>query len=354
MEKQEKNYQESNISALLDVLSPEDDAYTYIKVVHEGMEDIKFHTSDKIKEVIDNVHTAYAHLSQEEKYALDDKYGSALGDMMYKLEDLIWNEDPANNVNELLSEYNPEIWRDSIASPAGSASFKAYRTQKATLKEKGIQNATAPRKAYENKAEMDNIMSLLTGDWYQPQQDKEIMPAPRLPQVEPKQQPSVKKRSWSQNKVFKLAAVTTLSFTGTVAALFGYSALKNVDNPPYVDFHGAAIVEAIAPQAQVKNSPLLGNVTLDEVVIEIDAPQKNVMKMPQKVMQIQEEPYEDYHVPHKVKKGDTIVKMWKGYYDNGGALSFVEYLKEVQKRNPRLKNPDKIYAGNVLEVPSLD
>jgi len=63
---------------------------------------------------------------------------------------------------------------------------------------------------------------------------------------------------------------------------------------------------------------------------------------------------EDYHLQYHIQPGDTIFGLWKQYAAEGGPIAFTDYLKDVKKENPILKNPDKIWAGEELRFPSLD
>ena len=52
---------------------------------------------------------------------------------------------------------------------------------------------------------------------------------------------------------------------------------------------------------------------------------------------------------HTVAKGDTLGKIAKQYYGNA-----MKYPEIFEANKPMLKDPDKIYPGQVLRIPTLD
>jgi nucleoid-associated protein YgaU len=50
---------------------------------------------------------------------------------------------------------------------------------------------------------------------------------------------------------------------------------------------------------------------------------------------------------YTVKSGDTLSKISKEMYGNAN-----QYMKIFEANKPMLKDPDKIYPGQVLRVPS--
>ncbi|WP_142784758.1 peptidoglycan-binding protein LysM [Changchengzhania lutea] len=52
---------------------------------------------------------------------------------------------------------------------------------------------------------------------------------------------------------------------------------------------------------------------------------------------------------HTVVSGDTLSKIAKKYYDNA-----MKYPVIFEANKPMLKDPDKIYPGQVLRIPALD
>ncbi len=52
---------------------------------------------------------------------------------------------------------------------------------------------------------------------------------------------------------------------------------------------------------------------------------------------------------HTVESGDTLSKISKKYYDNP-----MKYMVIFEANKPMLKDPDLIYVGQVLRIPSLD
>jgi nucleoid-associated protein YgaU len=51
---------------------------------------------------------------------------------------------------------------------------------------------------------------------------------------------------------------------------------------------------------------------------------------------------------YTVKKGDTLSAIAKSHYGDGG-----KYMKIFEANKPMLKDPDKIYPGQVLRIPPL-
>ncbi len=178
---------------------------------------------------------------------------------------------------------------------------------------------------------------------------------------------------------------------GGIAVVFsGYHALRNVNTAPKAEYHGTAIVEiASSPKAEVKESAAKRTVAFDQkAVIDVEKEalqQKNVAKAPLKKVQLKNaiqsaddfyaqieaeleqekksrdafydelnKKHTDFQLEHLVEKGDTIFGLWKNYAVNGGPLAFKNYLRDVKKENPKLKNPDKIWPGQTLMLPSLD
>jgi len=54
-------------------------------------------------------------------------------------------------------------------------------------------------------------------------------------------------------------------------------------------------------------------------------------------------------VLHEVKKGDSLWKIAAKHYDNGS-----KYPVIFEANKPMLSDPDKIYPGQMLRIPSLD
>ncbi len=52
---------------------------------------------------------------------------------------------------------------------------------------------------------------------------------------------------------------------------------------------------------------------------------------------------------HEVARGDTLSKIAKEYYGDG-----LKYPVIFEANQPMLKDPDKIYPGQVLRIPPLD
>lgn len=52
---------------------------------------------------------------------------------------------------------------------------------------------------------------------------------------------------------------------------------------------------------------------------------------------------------HTVKKGDTLWAIAKDHYGNGS-----KYNEIFEANRPMLKDPDRIYPGQVLRIPNLD
>ncbi|MGH1386107.1 peptidoglycan-binding protein LysM [Kordia sp.] len=52
---------------------------------------------------------------------------------------------------------------------------------------------------------------------------------------------------------------------------------------------------------------------------------------------------------HTVAKGDTLGKIAKQYYGNA-----MKYPEIFEANKPMLKDPDRIYPGQVLRIPTLD
>jgi nucleoid-associated protein YgaU len=51
---------------------------------------------------------------------------------------------------------------------------------------------------------------------------------------------------------------------------------------------------------------------------------------------------------HRVVSGDTLSKIAKQYYDDAA-----KYPEIFEANQPMLKDPDKIYPGQVLRIPPL-
>lgn len=64
---------------------------------------------------------------------------------------------------------------------------------------------------------------------------------------------------------------------------------------------------------------------------------------------IKTESAEDPAVFHTVKKGDTLWAIAKDHYGNGS-----KYNEIFEANRPMLKDPDRIYPGQVLRIPNLD
>jgi nucleoid-associated protein YgaU len=52
---------------------------------------------------------------------------------------------------------------------------------------------------------------------------------------------------------------------------------------------------------------------------------------------------------HVVEKGDTLSKIAKAVYGNAN-----KYMVIFEANKPMLSDPDKIYPGQTLRIPSLD
>lgn len=162
-----------------------------------------------------------------------------------------------------------------------------------------------------------------------------------------------------------LGAIATAAFVvgGLAAAFSGYNSLKTVaDVVPIEHYHGAPAVEAVASKAEVKESRVKTSAVSAEIKLptqhSIFPPPAVVKKTPQKeVSKTADELYDEWsrfyeqHGNHVVQKNDTIVDLWRNNYQ--GPLAFDEYLREVKRQNPQLKNPDKIWPGQMLIIPSV-
>jgi nucleoid-associated protein YgaU len=111
------------------------------------------------------------------------------------------------------------------------------------------------------------------------------------------------------------------------------SGLKVEDfNAQYID--GAAIItgKAASQEEREKVVLLVGNTrgigrVDDQLTVEDTAPESEL---------------------HTVKSGDNLSKIAKQYYGNAG-----KYMVIFEANKPMLKDPNKIYPGQVLRIPPL-
>jgi nucleoid-associated protein YgaU len=120
-------------------------------------------------------------------------------------------------------------------------------------------------------------------------------------------------------------------------AIASYIASQNLQYKDLtVTYDGAnqsVTVKGVAPDQQTKEKILLccGNVqgvasVVDEITVEKDEPESKY---------------------HTVVSGDTLSKIAKAQYGDAN-----KYMKIFEANKPMLKDPDKIYPGQVLRIPA--
>lgn len=274
----------------------------------------------------------------------------------YKVAQKEYEEGSADDlVKKLVDKYDPHKWEDysgkNVVSPSNIRSFKAYCAVEPKQPvhddvKKNKQNYTVQIDSYEiDPAELKEL----------PQLSPELSYAHQLPLEKP-----VVVRKPFKKKVRDAVAQAAFIAGGVLAAFSGYQAMKMTADNPIEYYHGIPAVAAAVTKVEVKESiiktsevkpvePQTKRLEVPTAITVKKAPQKKVSKTADELYDEWSKFYDQYR-DHEVRVNDTIMGLWENSYQ--GDLAFNDYLREVMKQNPSLNNPDKIWPGQTLTVPS--
>ena len=388
------SYENLEVS-LVGLLAPEDHPYEYVKAVCEGLAAGEFSafTPAKLRELEDKLKQAYSLLPEEDQYAVrDDCY-----QMMIGLDDLQTEAKSADTaeagienilddyfvdskrnpqawkgfkpgeykvvqkkqvvqknheegsaeegVQKLIDEYNPKNWGDysgqNVVSPTNSRSFTAYCV---TEPKHGVHPGAPKYKKLDVKGHDDapEIEAHEIDFAELGLETSKYIPLATLEQI-------IKKPKPFKSRMLGAIAKAALVVGGVAAAFLGYDAMKMTADAPIEYYHGTPAVEVIAPKIKVEE-PRVKTPEVSEVR-KSALPRTKVRGLNRHFLNpaLRDIKGTESH-SHVVLKGDTIVGLWETAYQ--GNLAFDQYLREVKSLNRQLKNPDKIWPGQTLIIPS--